>query len=54
MLGWFDETAVRQLLRIPNHKRIGLLISLGYAAPDDPLRPKIRKSRATMSQFNGY
>lgn len=54
MLGWFDEATVQQLLHIPRHKRVGLLISLGYAAPDDPLRPKIRKTREAMSSSNGY
>jgi len=54
MLGWFDEPAIQDLLRIPKHKRIGLLISLGYAAQDDPIRPKNRKSRTTMSNINGY
>jgi nitroreductase len=54
MLGWFDEAAVQRLLNIPSHKRIGLLISLGYPAPEDRLRPKIRKTRQTMSGYNGY
>ncbi|MDR2549197.1 MAG: nitroreductase family protein [Desulfobulbus sp.] len=54
MLGWFDETAIKRLLRIPDSKRIGLLISVGYAAPDDPLRPKHRKSTETMSSRNRY
>jgi len=44
MLGWFDEAAIKQLLRIPKEKRIGLVITLGYAKTDDPLRKKIRKS----------
>jgi len=54
MLGWFDEAEVRRLLRIPKSKRIGLLISVGYAAPGDPLRPKHRKTREAMSSANGY
>ncbi|WP_319585908.1 nitroreductase family protein [uncultured Desulfobulbus sp.] len=54
MLGWFDETAIQELLQIPKHKRIGLLISLGYAAPDNPIRQKIRKTTATMSSSNRY
>jgi len=54
MLGWFDEAKVRKLLQIPKHKRIGLLISLGYAAPNDPVRKKIRKSKEIMSNANSY
>jgi len=54
MLGWFDEAAVQGLLQIPKHKRIGLLISVGYAAPGDWLRTKNRKQTEIMSSFNRY
>jgi nitroreductase len=54
MLGWFDEAAIQGLLQIPKNKRIGLVISLGYAAPDDLIRKKLRKSKDTMSSFNIY
>lgn len=54
MLGWFDEKVVQELLQIPQRKRIGLLISLGYAAPDDPIRAKKRKAKENMSSFNRY
>ena len=54
MLGWFDESTVRRLLHIPRSTRVGLLITLGYAEADDPLRKKIRKPRAEMSSFNRY
>jgi nitroreductase len=54
MLGWFDEAAIRKLLQIPKHKRIGLLISLGYAGPNDSIRKKIRKNIQQMSSYNGY
>ena len=54
MLGWFDERKIKQLLNIPRRRRIGLLITLGYAAPDTPLRPKIRKPVAAMSGYNDY
>jgi len=52
MLGWFNEKAVLKILGIPAKKRIGLLISLGYAA-DEP-RKKIRKETEKMSSFNNY
>lgn len=54
MLGWFDERRVQELLQIPQHKRIGLLISLGYATPGDPIRAKKRKPSAEMSGYNKY
>ncbi len=54
MLGWFDEAAIQELLQIPKQKRIGLIISLGYATADDPIREKIRKNTAKMSSYNGY
>jgi nitroreductase len=54
MLGWFDEPAVKQLLNIPQHKRIGLVIALGYAKEDDLVRRKNRKSTEEMSSFNTY
>ncbi len=53
MLGWFDEDAVRKIMGIPEQKRIGLLITLGYAA-DEIFRPKQRKQRDKMCSFNFY
>ena len=41
ILGWFDEKQLQKLLQIK--ARIRLVIALGYAAADDPLRPKKRK-----------
>lgn len=54
MLGWFDEPAIQQLLHIPPHKRIGLVIALGYEAGEGPPRPKIRKTHEEMCCFNRY
>lgn len=54
MLGWFDEKRIKQLLNIPRRRRIGLLITLGYAAPEYPLRSKQRKPAAAMSSRNSY
>ena len=54
MIGWFDEDEVKRVLHIPARTRVGLLISLGYAPEDYPLRRKIRKSAAEMSGFNSY
>ena len=54
MLGWFDEVAIKKILHIPEKTRIGLVITLGYATDDYPLREKIRKSAKDMCRFNSY
>lgn len=54
MLGWFDEGKIKRLLNIPLRRRIGLLVTLGYAAPNYPLRNKQRKPATAMSSRNGY
>jgi nitroreductase len=54
MLGWFDEGTIKRLLKIPRRTRVGLLITVGYAAESYPLRPKIRKSIEVMSSLNRY
>ncbi len=54
ILGWFDEKRIKRLLRIPRGRRIGLLVTLGYAAEGYPLREKTRKSPALMGSFNFY
>ena len=54
MLGWFDEKKIKKLLHIPRSTRIGLVITLGYAATGYPLRQKLRKDAREMSSFNGY
>lgn len=54
ILGWFDEKRIKRLLSIPTGRRIGLLVTLGYAAEGYPLREKSRKSSDLMSRFNSY
>ncbi len=41
ILGWFDDSKIRELCQIDGTVR--LVITLGYAAADDKLRPKKRK-----------
>ena len=43
MLGWFDEKKVKKLLGLPRHKRVALLISVGYPKETNT-RTKIRKA----------
>ena len=54
MLGWFNEKPIKELLKIPKDKRIGLLITLGYAPEDYKLRQKIRKNPEDTISFNIY
>jgi nitroreductase len=54
MLGWFDEKKVKALLSIPAEMNVGLLITLGYPAPDYTLRKKKRKEMAAVCWFNRY
>ncbi len=54
MIGWFDEDKIQELLHIPKKKKIGLLITLGYAPEDYKQRKKIRKKVAKIYGFNKY
>lgn len=54
MLGWFNETPIKKLLNIPPNKKIGLIVSVGYAPEDYRLREKSRKSFAEVVKFNSY
>lgn len=54
MIGWFDEEKIQELLHIPKKKKIGLLITLGYATADYKLRKKTRKNLDKIYRFNSY
>jgi nitroreductase len=54
MMGWFDEKAIKNLLGIPKKKRLGLVISLGYASDGYALRKKIRKDKNEVVAYNQY
>lgn len=54
MIGWFDEKKIRQLLNIPEKRKIGLVITLGYPSADYKLRKKIRKPLDEICGFNSY
>lgn len=53
IMGWFDETKVKQLLGIPANKRAELIISVGYPATTE-LRKKIRKPVGEICSYNKY
>ena len=54
MIGWFNEGPIKDLLKIPEQKRIAMLITLGYFPEDYPSRKKIRKDMEEVVSFNSY
>ena len=54
MLGWFNEKKIQKLLNIPSKRKVGLVISLGYAPEDYKQRKKIRKPIEEICGYNSY
>jgi len=52
ILGWFNEPAMRELLSIPDSKRVWLDITVGYST--QPLRQKKRKEMKEVVSYNTY
>jgi nitroreductase len=52
-IGWFDEKALKEELRLPKNKKLDIVISLGYSA-EDKVAPRARKSLKEISSFNKY
>ena len=52
ILGWFDEKKIKQLVGIPEKKRLMLIVALGYATK--PKRKKIRKEWGKVVSFEKY
>lgn len=46
IIGWFDDKTVRRVCGVEGRTR--LVISIGYAKEGDPIRPKVRKTRAEL------
>jgi nitroreductase len=53
MLGWFNAKEVNKILKLPEGKRVLLLITLGYPAKEKT-RKKIRKKPSEMWKYNAY
>lgn len=49
ILGWLDDAAIREICGLEGSAR--LVITLGYAQADDPLRPKKRKEAEELFAF---
>lgn len=52
ILGWFNEQKMREILSIPDSKRVWLDIAIGYSR--QPLRSKKRKPLDEIVSYNGY
>ena len=53
-IGWFNEKAVKSILNIPQHKKIDILIALGYY-DREKLRPEHdREPMDKIASFNSY
>jgi nitroreductase len=52
-IGWFNERAVKQILKIPKTKKVDIIISLGYYE-EGKIEAKFRKSLEEISVFNIY
>lgn len=49
-IGWFDEKALKNILKIPSSKKVDLVISIGYPA-NAPLPHKTRKPLSEIAEF---
>lgn len=52
IVGWFDEEKMRELLSIPDSRRVWLDIVIGYST--QTLRSKKRKSKEEIVSYNKY
>jgi len=53
-IGWFDERAVKSTLNIPQHKKIDVLIALGYYDREKLGREHPREPIDKIASFNSY
>lgn len=53
IIGWFNEKPIKKILGIPKHKRIGLLITLGYPAMEQ-VKEKDRKPINLIVGYDRY
>lgn len=53
ILGWFDEKGIRDLLDIPEDKKVELVITMGYPTSTE-IRPKKRKKLAEIISYNTF
>ncbi len=54
ILGWFNEEVVKKLLNIPNHKKVELIITMGYSDDSVKKGPKKRRKIDNIRSYNRY
>lgn len=52
MIGYFDEKKIKRMVGVPHHKRLPLIVTLGYAAKEKRL--KKRKGIGEIVTYNKY
>ena len=53
-VGWFNERAVKRILNIPRHKKIDILIALGYGHGEKSPAAHSRRPIDKIASFNSY
>ena len=53
-IGWFNERAVKSILKIPHRKKIDILIALGYYDEDETRSEHGREPIDKIASFNSY
>ncbi|GAI13089.1 unnamed protein product [marine sediment metagenome] len=53
-IGWFNEGAVKSVLNIPQHKKIDILIALGYYDREKLGSEHGREPMDKIASFNSY
>jgi len=52
-IGWFDEKALKEEMKIPQNKKIDIVIALGYPG-EDKVAARVRRTLEEVSSFNAY
>lgn len=53
ILGWFNEKGVKEILTVPQSKRVELIITMGYPQSEE-IRTKKRKELDNIRSYNQY
>lgn len=53
-VGWFDEGVVKTILNVPQHKKIDILIALGYYESEGIASQHNREPLDKIASFNSY
>jgi len=53
-IGWFNEPAVKSILKVPKDRKVDVLIAVGYSDKKKLGRPHKRDSLEEITAFNSY